>query len=290
MTGSAAALLCAVQAADRSLPAIRAARWLAVELGARVHVVHVFDPMGIGVPSIGELSGLGLSTEDVLSGALIRANGELGEAARMLEDVGPEATMLEGGVVPELLRFASARGVSLLLTATTARGRVDRVLVGSVAAELAAAAPCPVLVVPEKAVIGAPGPLLCGYDGSDHSLRAARHAARLATLLRRDLLLAHVRGDRDAERLATRELDDAAAAVAASASGAGRLLDIQVTTCEGDPGEELSRLARAHDVAAVAAGNRGRGLLAAMLLGSVSTGLVRSGARPVMLVPATADS
>src|SRR3712207_5326616 len=151
-------LMCAVEAPDRSLPGMRAAGWLAGELAARLQLVHVFDPMGIPVPAIGELARWGLSTADFVRGARVRAHAELADAARRLADIPLETAVLEGAVVCELVRYARERGASVLVTATAARGPVDWMLAGSVSADLAARAPCPVLVVPGDAVVGAPGP------------------------------------------------------------------------------------------------------------------------------------
>ena len=292
MVRSPRLVMCAVGTPDQSLAGVPAARWLADELGARLQLVHVFDPMAVAVPPTAQLASLGRSTEDLVRAARVGAHGRLAEAARLLEGVEHDAQLLEGAVVPELLRVAREQGVSLLVTATAARGAIDWLLVGSVSAQLAASAPCPVLLVPHDAVLGAPGPLLCGYDGSDQSLRAARHAARLAMALRRGLVLAHVRSDRHGERAAIdRELDDAAAALGAmAASSTGGRLEVTVTVSDGAAGESLSRLANAHDAAAVVAGTRGRGPLTAALLGSVSADLVRLAGRPVILVPATADA
>jgi nucleotide-binding universal stress UspA family protein len=53
---------------------------------------------------------------------------------------------------------------------------------------------------------------------------------------------------------------------------------------DGDPAEELTRVAREERVCLAVTGTRGRGPLRGRLLGSVSTGLVRTAGRPVMLV------
>jgi nucleotide-binding universal stress UspA family protein len=280
-TRPAGELLCAVESADRSLPGISAAHWLAGELGARLHLVHVFDPMTIAVPRSGDLAQLGRSSDDIAAAARLWADHRLVEAAWLVDDVEPDATLLEGVVVDELVRYAGERGASLLVTATAARGPIDWLLVGSVSAEVAARAPCPVLAVPHEAVVGAPGPIVCAYDGSGHGSRAAGHARCLAAALGRELVLAHVRSHHDhVAAVADHDLDAAAAAVDGP--------EVTVTVRDGDPGAELARLARDCDAAVVVAGTRGRGPVAATVLGSVSATLVRSAARPVMLVPATA--
>jgi nucleotide-binding universal stress UspA family protein len=276
-------LMCAVAAPDRSLPAISAARWLAGELGARLQLVHVFDPLSVSVPSTGELARRGHTSEDIAAAARGWADHRLAEAAWLVEDAEPETVLLDGPVVDELVRHAGERRAALLVTATAARRAVDWFLVGSVSAQLAARAPCPVLAVPHDAVVGAAGPIVCGYDGSDHGTRAVRHAARLAAAVGRHLVLAHVRSLHDhVPAVADQDLRAAAAVVDGP--------HMTVTVRDGDPGEELARLGRDCDAAVVVTGTRGRGPVASTVLGSVSAALVRSAARPVMLVPATADA
>ena len=90
------------------------------------------------------------------------------------------------------------------------------------------------------------GPVLVGDDGSEHGRRAVVHAEALAARLQRELVCRHVQ--------------------------------------DGDPVEALSRAASELQACLVVAGSRGRGRLRAQLLGSVSTGLVRTAGRPVMLV------
>ena len=282
MSGAArpVVLVCAVEAPERSLPGVSAAHWLARELGAQLHLVHVFDPMSIPVPRSGELSALGRSSDDIAAAARTWAEERLARAAWLVEDVSPEASVLDGPIVEELVRYAGERRASLVITTTAARGPVDRLLVGSVTAQLAARAPCPVLAVARGAVTGGPGPVVCAYDGSDHGARAARHAAWLAAALGRELVLAHVRSLHDhVPALADDELR-AAAAVHGP--------DVRVIVRDGDPGQELARLATTCDAAVVVAGTRGRGPVASALLGSVSATLVRAAGRPVVLVPATA--
>ena len=94
------------------------------------------------------------------------------------------------------------------------------------------------------------GPVLVGDDGSEHGRRAVRHAEALSARLDRGLVRMHVE--------------------------------------EGDPVEELARAAREQRACAAVAGTRGRGPLLGQLFGSVSTGLVRTAGRPVMLVSAHA--
>ena len=84
MSGAArpVVLSCAVEAPERSLPGVSAAHWLARELGAQLHLVHVFDPMSIPVPRSGELSALGRSSDDIAAAARTWAEERLPRRGR----------------------------------------------------------------------------------------------------------------------------------------------------------------------------------------------------------------
>jgi nucleotide-binding universal stress UspA family protein len=139
-----------------------------------------------------------------------------------------------------------------MVSGTAARKGLEHLLLGSVSGELAADAPCPVVVVPPDAALHEPGPVLVGDDGSEHGRRALGHAEALASRIKRDLVRVHVE--------------------------------------EGDPVEALARAAREGRACLAVVGTRGRGPLHGQLFGSVSTGLVRAAGRPVMLVSAHAQA
>ena len=143
-------------------------------------------------------------------------------------------------------RRAVDSGAALLVAGTAARQGLQRLLHGSVSGALAVDAPCPVVVVPPDAVLGEPGPVLVGDDGSEHGRRAVRHAEALAARLERELVSLHVE--------------------------------------DGEPVEGLTAAARERRACLVVTGTRGHGPLRGQLVGSVSTGLVRAAGRPVMLV------
>jgi nucleotide-binding universal stress UspA family protein len=157
------------------------------------------------------------------------------------------------GVPPLVIRRRAVEcGATLLVTGTAAREGLEHLLLGSVSGELAADAPCPVVVVPPDSALREPGPVLVGDDGSEHGRRAAGHAEALATRVERELVRMHVE--------------------------------------TGDPAESLARAAREGRACLAVVGTRGRRPFRGQLFASVSTGLVRAAGRPVMLVSAHAQA
>jgi nucleotide-binding universal stress UspA family protein len=106
------------------------------------------------------------------------------------------------------------------------------------------------VTVPPAAQVGEPGPVLVGDDGSDHGRRAVLHAASLADRLRREL--------------------------------------VRMRVVDDDPVEAITGAGHEQRACLIVTGARGRGAVRTELFGSVSTGLVWSAARPVVLVPLSA--
>jgi nucleotide-binding universal stress UspA family protein len=136
--------------------------------------------------------------------------------------------------------------------------------------------------------------IICGVDGSQPSRSAARVAARLARTLDLRFVLAHATDDRPtfpyrdrrlSELQRRRAIDDGQRLledIAAELSGV--VPERRVVL--GAPVEGLSALCSDESAELLIVGSRGRGPLAAALLGSVSAGLVSTAGCPVVVVPA----
>jgi nucleotide-binding universal stress UspA family protein len=183
--------------------------------------------------------------------------------------------VVDGRPVPALLRTGDEHHASLMIAGTTRPGTLDHILAGSVVAELASRARCPVIAVSDGVSISKDGPLVLGYDGSDHSIRAARCAAALAAALQRQLVVVHV--VRDTERVRVEAPLD-------------RELRVAFRVVHGSPAEQLIDFASEQDAAILITGTRGRGAISSALLGSVSAAVVRAAPAPVMLVGPTVVS
>jgi nucleotide-binding universal stress UspA family protein len=284
-------VICAYEDKPIARHALRASAWLANALETALVVAHVFDPMGIRVPPTRDMLAASVTTDDLERSARRRAQRQLDAAAQRVSGTGAEAELVEDQPVAGLLELAAGRGARLLVTGTAARVGLDRILIGSVTSDLAARSPCPVIAVPRAAALEEPGPVLAGYDGSDHGLRAARHAAALAAQLDRDLVLVHVAKPGDEVVRPDRELAGElyVAASEGRLSEPGQPLDLSVSVVResGDPADTLVRVARERAAAVIFTGTRGRNALSSALLGSVSAGVVSVADRPVGLVPAS---
>ena len=110
-----------------SAPAARVARSMALQAGARLHVLHVVPP--VTDPS--------LPAEN-----LARAAQSLGEGLRV------ESALLSGRAARGILEYARDKRIDLIVLGTHGRTGVSHAILGSVAETVVRLAPCPVLTVP----------------------------------------------------------------------------------------------------------------------------------------------
>jgi nucleotide-binding universal stress UspA family protein len=287
-------VMCAFVDTRDSRHALRAAEWLAGALDTSLVVAHAFDPGGVPVLPRREMALASVTEDDLERAARLGARRMLERAAETVTDVAVRTEMPKGLPVPALLEAAAAHDATLLVAETAARAGPDRVLIGSVASELAAHAPCPMIAVPRAAALSEPGPIVAGYDGSAHSERAARHAASLAARMGRDLLLVHGAGGGDEEVSVDPELPRALYAAAASSgeptTHARDGFEVRLAVEEGHPVDVLAAVAREQAAPLIITGTRGRNAVTTALLGSVTAQLVRVAGRPIGMVSASAGN
>jgi nucleotide-binding universal stress UspA family protein len=280
-------IVCAVDTSRRAHHVARVSRQLAEALNASVALTHVFDPTMVPAAPTRELDLL-LSTEDIEQSGRRFARHALARTAETLGDAACATVLAEGRPRAQILRVVDEYNARLLVAGSAARKPLDRLIGGSLSAELAVEARCPVVVVKEDSDLSDEGVVLTAYDGSDHSLRAARHGAALAAALDQHLVLIQVvepgEAGLRADAAIARELHAAARACRSDTErGAARPLMVTVAVEHGDPVEQLTLAARERAASLVVVGSRGRNALKAALLGSVSAGVVRSADRPVVV-------
>lgn len=231
-----------------------------------------------------------LALEQVGVNQLRRAVGaqlvELGDDARaweVLVEVGSPAD-----VVAEV---AQARQVALVLTGTGGHGAAKRLFGGETALRVMQLARAPVLAAyPDARSL--PLGALVAEDFSEFSREAGIWALDLLEP-GGDLHLAHVlrMPPTDAGLMSGDWLDSYLASVHTRLEGWRKELEatgkarVHGHVLQGEPAEELLRLAGKLGVGLIAAGRHGRGFLGRLLIGSVSTRLVRRARCSVLVVP-----
>ncbi|WKU05298.1 universal stress protein [Micromonospora sp. HUAS LYJ1] len=276
-----------VDGSPASLAAAEQAAHAAVLRGASLHLVHGYlHPLGYGVP---------LNPYDLG----VPAPSE--EAQRMLERTAAELADRWSGLTVQARQVAGGAGATLVeesrradlvVVGSRGLGGFTGLLLGSVGAQVAAHAHCPVLVVRPETPAGRPdGPVLVGVDGSPAAGVAADQAAAEAVRRGVPLVLVHVGP-------APQEGDgaDAEQAEAAYRAHAVRLLAEASAAVRADHPDVVLRehpvravgvaqgLVEASATASVlAVGTRGRGGFTGLLLGSVSQAVVQHAHCPVLV-------
>jgi len=123
--------------------AVEHAARLAVEHDATIHAVYVVNTASFASLPM-ETSWEGVSD-------MLREDGE--EALERVEriagkhGVDVETSIIDGSPSREIVRYATEKGIDLIVMGTQGRGGIDRLLLGSVAERVVRSAPMPVLTI-----------------------------------------------------------------------------------------------------------------------------------------------
>ena len=197
----------------------------------------------------------------------------------------------------------------LIVVGSDADGPVGRILAGSTGQRLLHGAPSAVAVAPVGLASAGDGggfrSLGVAFDGSPEAVVALRAAEELATALGAGLRLLAVVSPPSFGMAATAAHEGGYGGASASFSYSdledsarellrGRLdralealpseLDAEASLLSGDPADEIAKEA-GHGIDLLVTGSRGYGPLRRVLLGGVSTKLIRSAPCPILVVP-----
>lgn len=213
------------------------------------------------------------------------------------EDV--EATVVRASSPPHGLdQVAREREAEMIVVGSTHRGALGRITPGSVAERVLAGAPCAVAVPPAGFAAGAPHSFRVvgvAFDGSSESREALALAARIANgagaTLRVVTAVEFLSAPGDAARVPPPPPADVLIASAERTIDAALIdLDfpgpIERRVELGSPVAILVEESSRSDL--LACGSRGYGLVRQVLLGGVSSRLVRAAACPVVVTPRSA--
>jgi nucleotide-binding universal stress UspA family protein len=278
-------IVCGLDDSVQAAAVAGVAQALARRLGVRLRVVHSVHP---------DTFLAGEERRDAL-----RRGEELLDV--LVPDDGATNRVVELGDPGALLLSAIDDQTELVVVGSRGRGPARAAVLGSVSHTLAAESPCPVVVVPQQAVLAIPPhpTVVCGVDGSGAGDAALKRAASLARALDGRLVAVHVRAAAllphatslmpgrqpfsgpvdqafDAMTMLERSLTELAVDVPS---------DVRVET--GYPAARLSAVAAQEHATLVVVGSHRRGGVRAAVFGSVSSRLATACSVPVMLVPVT---
>ncbi|MDM4718562.1 universal stress protein [Micromonospora sp. WMMA1363] len=264
-----------VDGSPSSLVAAEHAARAAVLRTCPLHLVHGYlHPLGYGIPINPYEMGIPAPSEearkmlDQTAADLVGRWPGLNVEVRQIAG-GPGATLVE-----------ESRRAELVVVGSRGLGGFGGLLLGSVGAQVAAHARCPVLVVrPAEEPIPVQGPVLVGVDGSEGAELAVGYAADEAARREVELVLVHVRAPGEEGPAETQALlDTAVAATRGSHPG----LTVTVRLLRADK-PESALIEASGGAGLVVVGTRGRGGFTGMLLGSVSQSLVQHAHCPVLV-------
>jgi nucleotide-binding universal stress UspA family protein len=279
-------ILCAVDDSEAASRVFDAARGLADALGGELVAVHV-------------VASADKDADEIAASVRSRLGGT---------GVAPDVRLVVGSPAEALMETADREGAELLVVGSRGRGSLRSAVLGSVSRELAARAPCPVVVVPsasrQKRQVGVK--TLTRAWCAELTARTkrwprSRSPAGWRPRLGSRLVLVHARqnlravaaypgarsttppvtGQEDSvQGLVDKVIEDAAQAAGVSSVGVVE---------PGPPAEVLETVADREDARLIVIAARGVGSLRAALLGSVAADLPAEASRPVVVVsPAAA--
>ena len=167
MTTAIQRILLPTDFSTTSYAALRHAITMARTFGARLYLLHIPGKTGenfeANIP-IGQFEKL--------------AQEQLGMfmSPEEIAQLNPEYALRIGAPAHEIVRYAEARNVDLIVMGTHGRSGVAHLLMGSVAEHVVRAAPCPVLLVrsPQAASVKSPDPTIIDIPApvSEKSVKA----------------------------------------------------------------------------------------------------------------------
>jgi nucleotide-binding universal stress UspA family protein len=281
-------ILVATDGTPAALGAMRFAHALAKHEECRIEILGVVEPVPVFdagfMVALPEVE-LYESRRDALREEIRRQVAAVTESPTLWN-----ISVQAGVPASRIVKYAEDRGVDAILMGMGRHGTMDKVFGTETALQVMRISHIPVLAVPET-FLGLPRSAVLGVDFSVFSQRAARAAlglldppweAHLVHVLSGMEFLPTLseewRGDYQ-EELVNR-LEELAEGLP---NPPGCMTDVHVL--EGEPSHELLAFARGKGAELLVVGTHGHSFVGRLLMGSVSTRLIRSAQVPVLVVP-----
>ena len=217
------------------------------------------------------------------------------------EPASTDAQIVEGAVVPSILRTAAALPADVIVLGTHGLSGFDKLLLGSVTDKVLRKARCPVLTIPPSARLltgqDRYRTIVCAVDAAPAARHAVDYALSLAQEAQASLLLVHVvewlwpEGD-------VTEIAAATEFSRVRTEAATRLLDHlipadarawchpETIVAYGRAHEEITRIANERSADLIVLGAHGRSPLTLAVFGSTTNQVIRHAPCPVLTVRA----
>jgi len=277
---------------SESWAAVRAAAWEAGRRALPLTLVHGY------LERLPYAAYGWIPYEPVVEDVLADARAMMAEATKFLAEEHPDLSvhtqLSAGGGAGTLVHAAHA--ASLVVVGARGHGGFAGLSIGSVAAQTAAHASCPVMVVRgpsrELPAVPAPGPVVVGIDRSEHDRAALEFAFEEAELRGVPVICVYVWWFADDVGEPRSEYDEAVLGAEAHRVVAEATVDT-VRRYPGVPVEHRPirdtnpsavLIEQSADAGLVVVGCRGRGGFASLLLGSVGRDLIGHAESPVAVV------
>lgn len=274
---------------------LRVAEGIAGDHGLSVQVISVLEPLAsMYAPIDGLMVALPPSISD-MTRAEVRLTGVRDRLRKTLRAADSWKVQVKvGQVAASVVEAAAEIDASLIVLGLGTHRPIDRLLGDEIAAQVARRASVPLLAVPSDAA----APLrraVVGIDFSRASVRAARAAVSLTTPPGR-VWLAHVRPPLD---VPTEAYEGTSVIYIQGVLGAFKkieerlekvdLLEVRPVLLDGKTANELLAFAVSHRADLLVTGAHGRTLVERLLIGSVTTKLLRAARCAVLVIPPYRD-
>lgn len=277
--------------------AAKAAVDLSKRTGAELHVVHAWRPLPhYAYPSLVP-EGYQPPYEEGARKILEAQVGRIEEAGISVA----EAHLVTGRPADAILDLGDQIGAGLIVVGSRGLGPVKRLLVGSVSESIVHHAKCPVLVVRSGAGSWPPVRVVIGEDLSEDAHSAAKLGITLAKLMEAETLLVHTyegmpphpetlpQADRELyEAMVDKHLRQVEPALEERAAELEQAYDVrpQVRIVPGESAQVLAEIPEEGDgPSLLVVGSRGLGTSERIVIGSVSSKVLRAAGGPVLVCP-----
>lgn len=284
-------ILVATDGTDTSDAAMRVADAIARDHGLTAQAISVLEPLAsMYAPVDGLMVSLPPTVSD-MTRAEMRMTGVRERLRKTLQTADSWKVQVKiGQVAASVVEAANEIDASLIVLGLGKHRPVDRLLGDEIAAQVVRRSSIPVLAVPHDAT----APLRRTVVGIDFS-RAAVRAARVAVTLTTPpghIWLTHVKAPLD---VPTEAYEGASVIYTQGVLGAFKkieerleeveLLEVRPVVLEGKVADELLAFATSHRADLLVTGAHGRTLVERLLIGSVTTKLLRAARCSVLVIP-----